>query len=136
MNHPLTMDVRSRAELLAFLVASHLLARRMTSEWLSVDHVVESMMLWFKANGMGTDVIQRLWLSARAVDVAKSLESVVHFDPTEESAETLFFENLHLDFRSPVAREIYRHCLVRLADSDYFWLLSRLLRRIARRHVW
>ncbi|MBT2791089.1 hypothetical protein [Paraburkholderia strydomiana] len=119
MNHPLTMDLRARAELLAFLVASHLLARRMTGGWLSVEHVVESTMLWLKANGMWTDVIQRVRLSARALDVAKSLESVVHFDPTEESVKTLFCEDLHLDFHSPVAREIYQHCLIHLVDSGY-----------------
>jgi hypothetical protein len=119
MNRPLTMDLRARAELLTFLVASHLLARRMTGEWLSVEHVVESTMLWLKANDMRTDVIQRVSLSARALDVAKSLESVLHFDPTEESMKALFCKNLHLDFRSPVAREIYRHCLVHLADSGY-----------------
>lgn len=120
MNNSLTMDLRARAELLAFLVASHLFARRTTGEWLSVQHVVESTMLWFKANGMRTDVTQRFFLSAQALDVAKSLESVVHFDPTKESVKTLFCENLHLDFRSPLAREIYQHCLIHLVDSGYF----------------
>lgn len=120
MNSPLSMDLRARAELLTFLVASHLLARRATGEWLPVERVVESTMLWFKENGMETDAIYRGWVSARALDVAKSLESVVDFDPTEESVETLFCENLHLDFRSPVAREIYQHCLIHLVDSGYF----------------
>ncbi len=42
MSTPLNMDLRARAELLTYLVVSHLLARHMTGDWLSVEHVVES----------------------------------------------------------------------------------------------
>ncbi|MGY6163996.1 hypothetical protein [Paraburkholderia strydomiana] len=51
MNNPLNLDLRARAELLAYLVASHLLARQMTGEWLSATRVVESTLLWLKTNG-------------------------------------------------------------------------------------
>ncbi|MGF6304936.1 MULTISPECIES: hypothetical protein [Paraburkholderia] len=42
MSNPLNMDLRARAELLAYHIASHLRARHATGEWLTVEHVAES----------------------------------------------------------------------------------------------
>lgn len=74
MNNLLHLDPRARAELLAYLVASHRLARQMTGEWLSAAYVVESTRLWLKTNGGGADVILRVMLLSRAVAVARRLE--------------------------------------------------------------
>lgn len=41
MSKPLNVDLRARAELLAYLVVSHLLARQMSGEWLSVEHLAD-----------------------------------------------------------------------------------------------
>ena len=120
MNNPLNLDLRARAELLAYLVAAHLLARQMTGEWLSVAHVVESTQLWLKTNGGGANVMQRVMLSAQAVDIARRLEKTLQPAVTPKSAPALFCENLRLDFRSPVAREIYQYCLRHLVDSGSF----------------
>ncbi|MFM0475706.1 hypothetical protein [Paraburkholderia strydomiana] len=111
MSNPLNLDLRARAELLAYLVASHLLARHMTGEWLSVEHVVESTTLWLRTNGGGADVMQRVMLSARAHDIARHLERTLGSAVTPKSVKALFCENLRLDFRSAVARQIYQHCL-------------------------
>ncbi|AXF18905.1 hypothetical protein [Paraburkholderia caledonica] len=117
MNNPLNLDLRARTELLAYLVASHLLARQMTGEWLSAAHVVESTLLWLTTNGGGADVVQRVMLSSRAVAVARRLEKTLEPAATSESLSALFCENLRLDFRSPVARAIYRHCVDHLFNS-------------------
>lgn len=114
MGNPLNLDLRARAELLACLVASHLVARQMTGDWLSVHHVVESTALWLKTNGGGADVMQRVTLSTRALEVARELETASLSEFTPQLATTLFCENLRLDFRSPTAREIYQQCLTRL----------------------
>jgi hypothetical protein len=53
VNNPLNMDLRARAELLAYLVSGHLLARQLTGDWLSPDHVVESTHF--------VDALQRRW---------------------------------------------------------------------------
>ncbi|CAH2897746.1 MAG: unnamed protein product [uncultured Paraburkholderia sp.] len=117
MNNLLNLDPPARTELLAHLVASHLLARQMTGEWLSAAYVVESTQLWLKTNGRGVDVIQRVMLSSRAVAVARRLEKTLEPAVTSESLSTLFCESLRLDFRSPVARAIYRHCVDHLFNS-------------------
>lgn len=85
MNNPLNLDLRARAELLAYLVSSHLLARQLTGAWLSSDHVVESTTLWLKTNGGGADVVQRVMLSSRALEVARQLETapLPAFSPTD-----------------------------------------------------
>ena len=85
MNNPLNLDLRARAELLAYLVAAHLLARQMTGEWLSAAHVVESTQLWLKTNGGGADVMQRVMLSAQAVDIARRLEKTLQPAVTPKS---------------------------------------------------
>ncbi|CAD6562262.1 hypothetical protein LMG28727_07701 [Paraburkholderia kirstenboschensis] len=120
MSNPLNLDLRARAELLAYLVASHLLARQMTGEWLSVDHLVESTVMWLKTNGGGADVMQRVMLSTRALDLARGLEKTLGSAVAPGSVTALFCENLRLDFRSPVARDIYQHCLTHLVDSGSF----------------
>jgi hypothetical protein len=63
VTNPLNFDLRARAELLTYLVASHLFARRMTGDWLSSDHVVESTRIWLATNDGGADLLQRVMLS-------------------------------------------------------------------------
>ncbi|WP_429294725.1 hypothetical protein [Paraburkholderia sp. CI3] len=120
MSNPLNLDLRARAELLAYLVAPHLLARQMTGEWLSVGHVVESTALWLKTNGGGADVMERVMLSARAHDIARGLEKTSGSAIAPGSVTALFCENLCLDFCSPVARDIYQHCLTYLVNVGCF----------------
>ncbi|MFM0598412.1 hypothetical protein [Paraburkholderia dilworthii] len=120
MSNPLNLDLRARAELLAYLVASHLLARQMTGDWLSTDHVVESTVLWLRTNGGGANVMQRVMLSTRALEIAEQLETTSSPAFTRQLVPTLFCENLRLDFRSPTAREIYQRCLTRLLHTRWF----------------
>ena len=120
MNNPLNLDLRARAELLAYLVSSHLLAKQLTGDWLSPDHVVESTTLWLKTNGGGADVMQRVMLSSRALEVAQGLETAQLPAFTSGLITTLFCENLRLDFRSETARAIYQHCLTWLVGTRWF----------------
>ncbi|CAG4913176.1 hypothetical protein [Paraburkholderia gardini] len=111
MDRPLNLDLRARAELLTYLVASHLLVRQMTGDWLSVEHVVESMKLWLSSNGGGADLMQRVKLGSHALDMAKRVVQTkpIMLDPL--TVKGLFCENLRLDFRSPAARELYQMSL-------------------------
>ncbi|MCX4150773.1 MULTISPECIES: hypothetical protein [Paraburkholderia] len=120
MTNPLNLDLRARAELLTYLVASHFVARQATGEWLSADHVVESTKIWLAANGGGADVLQRVLLASRAREIAERMEliSPLSFGPGEVTA--LFCENLRLDFRSPVARDAYQHCLTELTNTRWY----------------
>ncbi|MFM0078748.1 hypothetical protein P0D72_07640 [Paraburkholderia sediminicola] len=119
MNNPLNLDLRARAELLAYLVSSHLLAKQLTGDWLSPDHVVESTTLWLNTNGAGADVMQRVMLSSRALEVAKYLETASLPTLSSQMITKLFCENLRLDFRSATAREIYQHCLTHLVGMRW-----------------
>ena len=120
MTNPLNLDFRARAELLTYLVASHFVARQLTGEWLSSDHVVESTKIWLDANGGGADVLQRVMLASRAREIAEQMEliSPLTFDPGQVTS--MFCENLRLDFRSPIARDIYQHCLTHLLHTRWY----------------
>ncbi|MFM0742167.1 hypothetical protein PQQ51_33505 [Paraburkholderia xenovorans] len=117
MTNPFNLDLRARAELLTYLVVSHFVARQTTGEWLSPDHVVESTKIWFATNGRGTDVIGRVMLASRGRRIAEQLALItpVSFGPSQLSA--MFCENLRLDFRSPIAQNVYQHCLTELVGS-------------------
>jgi hypothetical protein len=64
--------------------------------------------------------MQRVMLSTRALDIARDLEQTLGSAVAPGSVTALFCENLRLDFRSPVARDIYQHCLTHLVDSGCF----------------
>jgi len=111
---PTHLDLRARAELLAYLVSSRLLAKQVTGDWLSPNHVVESTTLWLRTNDAGADVIQRVMPSSRALEAAKQLEKAPLLGVPPQTTTALFCENLRLDFRSAIAREIYQNGTVRL----------------------
>jgi hypothetical protein len=119
-NNPLNLDLRARAELLTYLVASHFVARQATGEWLESDHVVESTTMWLTANGGGADVIERVMLASRAREIAEQIEliSPLMFGPGRVTS--MFCENLRLDFRSPIAQEVYQHCLTQLLNTRWY----------------
>jgi hypothetical protein len=119
VKNPLNLDLRARAELLAYLVSSHLLAKQLTGDWLSLDHVVESTALWLNTNGGGADVMQRVMLSSRALELAGQLEMAPLPAFSRQTFTTLFCENLRLDFRSETARTIYQHCLTYLVGTRW-----------------
>lgn len=120
MTNPLNLDLRARAELLTYLVASHFVARQLTGEWLSSDHVVESTKIWLAANGGGADTLQRVMLASRAREIAEQMEliSPLTFEPGQVTS--MFCENLRLDFRSLAARDVYQHCLNQLLHSRWY----------------
>jgi hypothetical protein len=120
MNNPLNMDLPARADLLAYLVSSHLLARQLTGNRLSPEHVVESTTGWLRANDAGADVTQRAMLSSRALEVAQEWEIAQSPASKADRDTALFHANLRLDFRSETARAIYHHCLTRLAGAQWF----------------
>jgi hypothetical protein len=76
--------------------------------------------LWMRCNGAGADVMQRVMLSSRALEVAQVLETAQLPAFTPDMVITLFAENLRLDFRSETARAIYQHCLNRLVATRWF----------------
>ncbi|SEA59380.1 hypothetical protein [Paraburkholderia sartisoli] len=119
MSRPLDLDLRARAELLAYLVASHLLTREMTGEWLSVEHVVESTKLWLSSNGGGADLMQRVHLASQALDIAKRVALASASGFGSKTAAGMFCENLRLDFRSDAVREIYQTCLNQLVGQRW-----------------
>jgi hypothetical protein len=124
LTDPLNLDLRARAELLTHLLVSHFVARLLTGEWLSSDHVAESTRIWLAANGGGTDIQQRAMLASRAREIAEQMEliSPLTFDPGHVTS--MFCENLRLDFRSPTTREVYQHCLNQLLNTRCFDIVT------------
>ena len=60
MPQPLNLDLRARAELLTYLVASQLLAKSVSGRWLAIENVVETERIWLAANGGGVDWLERV----------------------------------------------------------------------------
>jgi hypothetical protein len=116
MSTPLNLDLRGRAELLAYLVVSQLLVKAMTDEWLSPLHTVESTRLWLATNGGGADLLQRVRLSSCAAELAKRFAEHMPTVLDRDIAVTLVTENLRIDFRTAIARDIYQECLNHLVS--------------------
>jgi hypothetical protein len=118
--NPLNLDLHARAELLTYLVASHFVARQVTGEWLSSDHVVESTKIWLAANGGGADILQRVMLASRAREIAEQIELVPLRSFVPEQVMSMFCKNMMLDFRSPATRDVYQHCLTQLRHTHWY----------------
>ena len=113
MTIPYNLDTEARSELLTYLVASQLVGRAQSGEWLKLEHLIESENLWLKANGGNCDMVDRVRLIAESYKVAS--EMVVYpvmNDPTFLSR--LFTDGWRLDYRNPVVRGMFDVCAHRL----------------------
>ncbi|MCX4159663.1 MULTISPECIES: hypothetical protein [Paraburkholderia] len=117
MEFPSNLDLDTRARLLSYLVVSHLVSKRLTGDWLSAQHVVESMRLWLAKIGDDSDWLQRILLASYSKDVAKIIaaRSPNKFD--WERVPFLFCEDLRLDLQSPVVHDIYFECFHHLVKK-------------------
>ncbi|EUC20338.1 hypothetical protein [Paraburkholderia hospita] len=98
MNQPLKLDLRARAELLAFLVESQLLARFDSGDWLTIENVIELERIWPAANGGDADWFERVSISSWSQMLAESVEVNLPVVLGVESAAAS--ENPRLDFRA------------------------------------
>jgi hypothetical protein len=129
VTNPLNLDLRARAELLTYLVASHLFARRMTGDWLSSDLVVDvdKDMACDKRWGRRSATARDAFESARHVAEQIASTHPITFDILSRlqpfavisrascgymaaswdawaPSRPMFCENLRLDFRSTVRK--------------------------------
>ncbi|MEM5440065.1 hypothetical protein [Paraburkholderia diazotrophica] len=119
MSTPLNLDLQARAELLAYLVVSQLLAKAITGEWLSPLHTVESTRLWLLKNGGGADLIDRARLSSCAAGLAKRVAERTPALLKRDIVGGLITENLRIDFRVSITREIYQAYINHLVDMGW-----------------
>ncbi|SDI83781.1 hypothetical protein SAMN05216466_13731 [Paraburkholderia phenazinium] len=106
---PYNLDDEARNELLTYLVASQLVARARSGEWLTLEHVCESASLWLNANGGNCDVVERARLGEESLRVASDvLVFPIMKDP--EFLTRMFTDGWRLDYRSPIVRCIFDVC--------------------------
>lgn len=108
---PLRFDLQAQADLLAFLVISHLATKFATGEWMSLANTVESSVFWLQSTARDNDVIQRVMLASRALAIAKTFEAETHLTLNSTALASIFDSNLRLDFSSAVTRDIHDRCL-------------------------
>jgi hypothetical protein len=111
MNPPLSLDPGAQVELLAHLVASHLLAKAITDEWLSPELTVLSTRRWLAANGGVADVLQRMMLSSRSLEVAKQAAARECRLLDRRIARGLVNDQMRLNFGTEDVSDIYQFCL-------------------------
>jgi hypothetical protein len=106
---PYNLDDEARNELLTYLVASQLVARARSGEWLKLEYVSESESLWLKANGGNCDAVERLRLGVESFKVASEL---LVFPVMKDLAflTRMFTDSWRLDYRSPIVRSIFDVC--------------------------
>lgn len=107
---PSNLDDEARAELLCYLVVSHLVARTLTGQWLTADNIFESLRIWLRANGGSAEWQDRLSL----VHASNSLAPQISVDfPSNEPALAALFgvDRWQLDYRSPIVQSVYRACV-------------------------
>ncbi len=110
MERPLNPDVKARAELLTYLVASQLLAKSTTGDWLGIEQVVESAWIWLAANGGVADWLERISLSSWARKIAERVDITFPVALSDASAAMMFSEKPRLNFREPFVRAVYQRC--------------------------
>jgi hypothetical protein len=110
MEIPYNMDDEARGELLTYLVASQLVARARSGEWLTPEHLRESETLWLKANGGNCDVVDRHRLGDESYKVASELLSIPMMKELA-SLTLMFADGWRLDYRSPIVRGIFDICV-------------------------
>jgi hypothetical protein len=110
VDSPLQRDLRAQAELLAYLVISQLITRQTTGDWMSIELTVESTRAWLHSSRRNEDPIRRVMIASRALDVAQRIESDLRLVLNGRTVDSMFDENLRLDFNSTVAHDIYLRC--------------------------
>jgi hypothetical protein len=80
---------------------------------------VESTRLWLATNGGGADLMQRVRLSGYGHEIAMRVAETIPDCSSRDIAVTLLTENLRVDFRVAIAREIYQTCLDHLVKINW-----------------
>jgi hypothetical protein len=65
-----SLDNADRADLLCFLVLSHLIGHASTGKWLRTDHVVEAARMWAASNSAECDWLERAKLARMSLELA------------------------------------------------------------------
>ncbi|WP_175772507.1 hypothetical protein [Paraburkholderia phenazinium] len=109
MTIPYNLDDEARIELLAYLVATQLIGRARSGEWLKLEHLIESEQLWLKGNGGNCDLVDRLRLAADSVKIASDL---LAFPAMKDLAflTRMFTDGWRMDYRAPVVRGLFDVC--------------------------
>lgn len=104
-------DLPVGAEILTFLVISHLATKFATGAWMSTGSTVESCAYWSKAMQRDEDVVARVMLASRARPIAAAIEAETGLTLNGSALASIFDSNLRLDFSSARTRAIYHRCL-------------------------
>jgi hypothetical protein len=116
MTSPPNLDLRAQAELLTYLVASQLLAKSATGEWLALEHQVDLSRLWLVTHDGRADWLQRISVSSWAQRVAERVNMSFPIEIDVQSALAMFSEQPRLEFGAPFVRTVYQVCLNHLAN--------------------
>lgn len=121
MTHRLVdFDLYARTELLAYLVASQLVRRQRTKQWLNFEQLVEYTHLWLRLNGRRVDWLQRVGLACRAQCLAERIERTSRERRDAKTVARMFLGGRRLDLRSPVVAEIFVACAANLPGQVVF----------------
>lgn len=111
-------SLRSRAELMTYLVISQILHKRTTAEWLSDEQLVLAARGWHRARSRRDNWLERIKISSRARGIAESLVTFVPLTLTCRGAIDLYAAVPRLDFREPHVRTVYRYCVDYIVDMQ------------------
>jgi hypothetical protein len=109
MTSPTNLHLRAQAELLTYLVASQLLAKSATDEWLAVEHQVDLSRLWLVTHGDRADWLQRVYISSWAQRVAARVDMSFPIEIDVQSALAMFSEQPRLEFGAPFCGPCIRY---------------------------
>ncbi|SAL55305.1 hypothetical protein AWB71_02978 [Caballeronia peredens] len=103
-------DLRVQAEMLTFLVVSHLATKFATGSWMSIESTVESSIYWSKSMLRDEDVVRRVMLTSRSLSIAETIEEATGLTLNGSALASIFDSNLRLDFSSATTRDIFDRC--------------------------
>lgn len=102
------LDDEARAELLCYLIASHLAARSSAGQWLRTDQCIEFAHIWLKANGGDCDSHVPTAFGEISADIAARVYALGLV--TNDELVTLFTDSCRLDYRRRATQDLHDIC--------------------------
>ena len=94
MTLPVRADLRAQAEMLRFLVVSHLATKFATHRWMSIEDTVASSNYWSKSMQRDEDAVLQAILGNRALSIAKTIEVETGLTLSVSALASLFDSSL------------------------------------------
>jgi hypothetical protein len=110
-----TLEPKSQANLLCFLVATVAASYSLTNEW-RLDHVVESCRIWLARNRVTLPWLERVILGQLALQIARRDLRAAGITVRQSNVQSLFTDEMGINSASTLVQRISAVCEAALRE--------------------